>query len=60
MAKEGDYAHLRLPSGEMRRCTSTAAPPIGQIGNVDHENITLGKAGRSRWMGKPPDSAARR
>ncbi|MHB1127414.1 MAG: 50S ribosomal protein L2 [Bacillota bacterium] len=54
MAKEGQYAHLRLPSGEVRlihiRCRAT----IGQVGNLDHENITVGKAGRSRWMGIRP------
>jgi large subunit ribosomal protein L2 len=54
MAKEGDYAHVRLPSGEVRlvhiRCRAT----IGQVGNLDHENVTVGKAGRSRWMGIRP------
>lgn len=54
LAKEGDYATLRLPSGEMRmilgRCTAT----IGQVGNVDNGNIKLGKAGRKRWLGIRP------
>ena len=54
MAKEGQHALLRMPSGEMRlidmRCTAT----VGQIGNVDHSNIKLGKAGRKRWMGWRP------
>jgi len=54
MAKEGTYAHVRLPSGEVRlvhvRCRAT----MGQVGNLDHENITIGKAGRSRWLGKRP------
>ena len=54
MAKEGDYAHVRLPSGEVRlihvRCMAT----IGQVGNTDHGNINLGKAGRSRWLGRRP------
>jgi large subunit ribosomal protein L2 len=52
MAKEGDYAHLRLPSGEVRlvhvRCRAT----LGQVGNISHESITIGKAGRSRWLGR--------
>jgi len=52
MAREGSYATLRLPSGEMRmihvRCTAC----IGQVGNIDHENVSIGKAGRSRWKGK--------
>jgi large subunit ribosomal protein L2 len=54
LAKEGDYAQVRLPSGEVRmvsvRCTAT----IGQVGNTEHGNITLGKAGRKRWMGIRP------
>jgi large subunit ribosomal protein L2 len=45
---------LRLPSGELRRVPLTCRAPIGQVGNVDHENITGGKAGRSRWRGKRP------
>ena len=52
MAKEGDYVHLRLPSGEVRlihrQCTAT----IGQVGNVEHGSIKLGKAGRKRWLGR--------
>ena len=52
MAKEGDYMHLRLPSGEVRlvhrQCTAT----IGQVGNVEHGSIKLGKAGRKRWLGR--------
>ena len=54
MAKEGDYATLRLPSGEMRMVHIECKATIGQIGNLDHENITIGKAGRSRWMGERP------
>jgi len=54
VAKEGRYAQLRLPSGEVRivhrRCRAT----VGQVGNVDHENIKLGKAGRKRWLGRRP------
>src|SRR4029079_17329626 len=54
VAKDGDYATLRLPSGEMRRVLLTCRATIGQVGNVDHGNITGGKAGRSRWLGKRP------
>ncbi len=54
MAKEGDYAHIRMPSGEVRlvhlRCRAT----IGQIGNLDFENVSVGKAGRTRWKGIRP------
>jgi large subunit ribosomal protein L2 len=54
MAKEGDYAQVRLPSGEVRKVLLTCVASIGQVGNLDHENITLGKAGRARWLGKRP------
>ncbi|HHU69496.1 MAG TPA: 50S ribosomal protein L2 [Thermoanaerobacterales bacterium] len=54
MAKEGDYAHLRLPSGEVRLVRKECRATIGQVGNLDHENISIGKAGRSRWLGKRP------
>jgi large subunit ribosomal protein L2 len=54
MAKEGKYASLRLPSGEMRMVLQGCRATIGQVGNVDHENISLGKAGRNRWLGKRP------
>lgn len=54
MAKEGDYAQIRMPSGEVRRVHVNCRATIGQVGNLDHENITIGKAGRSRWMGKRP------
>jgi large subunit ribosomal protein L2 len=54
MAKEGDFAQLRLPSGEMRLVRLTCIATIGQVGNADHENIVSGKAGRSRWLGKRP------
>lgn len=54
MAKEGAYAQLRLPSGEMRNVLQVCKATIGQIGNVEHENISLGKAGRSRWKGIRP------
>lgn len=54
MAKEGDYVTLRLPSGEMRRILAQCMATIGQVGNPDHENIRIGKAGRTRWMGRRP------
>jgi len=54
MAKEGDYTLIRLPSGEMRRIRSDCLATIGQVGNVDHQSIKLGKAGRKRWMGWRP------
>ncbi len=54
MVKEGEYALVRLPSGEMRRIRSECLATIGQIGNVDHQNIKLGKAGRKRWLGWRP------
>lgn len=54
MAKEGGFATLRLPSGEMRMVHEECKATIGQVGNLDHENITIGKAGRSRWMNKRP------
>lgn len=54
MAKEGDFATIRLPSGEMRLIHIDCKATIGQVGNLDHENINLGKAGRSRWLGIRP------
>jgi large subunit ribosomal protein L2 len=54
MAKEGDYALIRLPSGEQRRIHINCMATIGQVGNLDHENIRLGKAGRSRHLGRRP------
>jgi len=54
MAKEGDYVLVRLPSGEMRRFRSDCMATIGQVGNADHQNIKLGKAGRKRLMGWRP------
>jgi large subunit ribosomal protein L2 len=54
VAKDGGYAVLRLPSGELRRVLLTCRATIGQVGNLDHENETGGKAGRSRWKGKRP------
>jgi large subunit ribosomal protein L2 len=52
MAKEGRYALLKLPSGELRRILLECKATIGQVGNLDHENISLGKAGRRRWLGR--------
>ena len=51
MGKEGDYTQLRLPSGEMRRILSACTATVGQLGNVDHQNVVIGKAGRRRHMG---------
>ncbi|MBR3888795.1 MAG: 50S ribosomal protein L2 [Clostridia bacterium] len=55
MAKEGKYAHVRLPSSEMRLVSVNCKATIGQVGNSEHENIKLGKAGRTRWLGKRPE-----
>ena len=55
MAKEGKYAHVRLPSGEMRLIMTVCRATIGTVGNSDHENIKIGKAGRSRHMGRRPE-----
>jgi large subunit ribosomal protein L2 len=54
LAKEGDFAHLRLPSGEVRLVRLENYATLGQVGNIDHESISLGKAGRSRWLGVRP------
>ncbi len=54
MAKEGNYATLRLPSGEMRMIHLECRATIGQVGNLDHENVSIGKAGRNRWLGIRP------
>jgi large subunit ribosomal protein L2 len=54
MAKEEDYAQVRLPSGEVRKILLGCKATIGQVGNIDHENISIGKAGRSRWLGRRP------
>lgn len=54
MVKEGEYALIRLPSGEIRRVRSECLATVGQIGNVEHQNISLGKAGRKRYMGWRP------
>jgi large subunit ribosomal protein L2 len=55
MAKEGNYATLRMPSGEMRLVHIECMATIGQVGNLDHQNIRVGKAGRARWKGRRPE-----
>lgn len=54
MAKDGDYAQVRLPSGEIRKVHQDCRATIGQVSNVDHMHISLGKAGRARWLGRRP------
>ena len=54
MAKEGSYAQVRLPSGEVRKVLIECRATIGQVGNIDHENVSVGKAGRTRWSGRRP------
>ena len=54
VAKEGEYALIKLPSGETRKVLVDCMATIGQVGNTDHENVAVGKAGRTRWMGKRP------
>jgi large subunit ribosomal protein L2 len=54
MAKEGDYAMLRLPSGELRRVLMVCMATVGQVGNTEHANVNMGKAGRRRWLGWRP------
>ena len=56
MAKEGDYALLRIPSGELRKVHINCRATIGEVGNLEHENITIGKAGRNRWIGIRPEN----
>jgi large subunit ribosomal protein L2 len=56
LAKEGDYATIRLPSGEMRRVLMRCMATVGQVSNLDHENQSLGKAGRARHMGRRPET----
>lgn len=55
VAKEGDYARVRLPSGEVRLVNCQCTATIGQVGNVEHSTIKLGKAGRARWLGRRPE-----
>lgn len=54
LAKKGNYALLRLPSGELRRVRVECRATVGVVSNIDHENITIGKAGRQRWLGIRP------
>ena len=54
VAKEGAYASMRMPSGEIRRINIECFATVGQVGNLDHENVSIGKAGRNRWKGKRP------
>ena len=54
VAKEGKYASVKMPSGELRLVLMDCLATVGQVGNLDHENVTLGKAGRNRWLGKRP------
>jgi large subunit ribosomal protein L2 len=54
MAKEGDRALLKMPSGELRYVHAACKATVGQVGNLDHENVSVGKAGRSRWLGRRP------
>ncbi|MEI7640350.1 MAG: 50S ribosomal protein L2 [bacterium] len=54
MGKEGDYSILKMPSGELRRLRKECCATVGQVGNIEHENIVIGKAGRYRWMGWKP------
>src|SRR5205814_1643472 len=54
VAKEGEYALVKLPSGETRKVAQDCMATIGQVGNLDHENVTIGKAGRMRWLGRRP------
>lgn len=54
MGREGAYVQIRLSSGEMRKILGTCMATVGQVGNLDHNNISIGKAGRSRWLGRRP------
>ncbi|MDR1359969.1 MAG: 50S ribosomal protein L2 [Deltaproteobacteria bacterium] len=54
IAKEGKYVLLRMPSGEVRKVLAAGRASVGQVGNIQHENISLGKAGRNRWLGRRP------
>ena len=54
IAKEGKYALLRMPSGEVRKVLASCMATVGQVGNIHHENVSLGKAGRNRWLGRRP------
>ena len=54
MGRDEGYVQIRLTSGEMRKILGTCMATIGQVGNADHNNVTIGKAGRSRWLGRKP------
>jgi large subunit ribosomal protein L2 len=54
VAKDGPYASVKMPSGELRRINIECRATVGQVGNLEHENVSLGKAGRTRWLGKRP------
>lgn len=54
LAKEGGYVHIKMPSGEVRKVLDNCKATIGQVGNLSHSNITIGKAGRTRWLGVRP------
>jgi large subunit ribosomal protein L2 len=54
LSKEGEYAQVRLPSGEVRKVHVDCMATVGQLGNLDHENVAIGKAGRTRWLGRRP------
>jgi len=54
MGRDGNYVQVRLKSGEMRRILASCMATVGQVGNLDHENISIGKAGRTRWLGRRP------
>ncbi|MBN2370357.1 MAG: 50S ribosomal protein L2 [Vicinamibacteria bacterium] len=54
VAREGEYAQVKLPSGEIRAINVACVATIGQVGNIDHKNVSIGKAGRSRWLGRRP------
>jgi large subunit ribosomal protein L2 len=54
VAKEGDYASVKMPSGEIRHIAMVCYATVGQVGNIDHENVSIGKAGRNRWLGRRP------
>src|SRR6266511_3477418 len=54
VAKEGDYASVKMPSGEIRHIAIVCYATVGQVGNLDHENVSIGKEGRQRWLGKRP------
>jgi large subunit ribosomal protein L2 len=54
VAKEGEYVSIKMPSGEIRKVQQTCLATVGQVGNLDHENVAVGKAGRTRWKGRKP------